>query len=146
MEPWGILTPHGSDTKTNSQSVAARALAQSQQFTGSAVLPSNAFPIRSLPRSARFRFVALRHAGVSRSVPKKKPQPPKKPPLLSVIQDLLAWRAAQGLSQSQAVAELNRAGVPVTLDSLQNWEIGRRKPNGETALALHKFLSQKPAR
>ena len=81
--------------------------------------------------------------GVSRSVPKKKPQPPKKPPLLSVIQDLLAWRAAQGLSQSQAVAELNRAGVAVTLDSLQNWEIGRRKPNGETALALHTFLPRK---
>lgn len=77
--------------------------------------------------------------GVSRSVPKKKLS---KPPLLSVIQDLLAWRTAQGLSQSQAVAALNQAGVPVTLDSLQNWEIGRRKPNGETALALHAFLSQ----
>lgn len=68
--------------------------------------------------------------------------PKKRPPLLSVIQDLLAWRAAQGLSQSQAVAELNRVGVSITLDSLQNWEIGRRKPNGETALALHAFLSK----
>ena len=68
----------------------------------------------------------------------------KSPPLMSVIQDLLAWRAAQGLSQSQAVAELNRAGVPVTIDSLQNWEIGRRKPNGESALALNAFLTQKP--
>ena len=76
-------------------------------------------------------------------MPKKKPTQPKKPPLLSVIQDLLAWRAAQGLSQSQAVAELNRAGIAVTLDSLQNWEIGRRKPNGETALALHAFLPRK---
>ena len=68
----------------------------------------------------------------------------KSPPLLSVIQDLLAWRAAQGLSQSQAVTELNRAGVPVTIDSLQNWEIGRRKPNGESALALNAFLTRKP--
>ena len=76
--------------------------------------------------------------GVSRSVPQK-----KRPPLLSVIHDLLAWRAAQGLSQSQAVAELNRAGLPVTLDSLQNWEIGRRRPNGETALALNAFLSER---
>ncbi len=66
----------------------------------------------------------------------------KSPPLLSVIQDLLQWRAAQGLSQSQTVAELNRAGVPITLDSLQNWEIGRYKPNGEMALALHAFLSK----
>lgn len=66
----------------------------------------------------------------------------KRPPLLSVIQDLLAWRAAQGLSQSQAIAELNRAGLPITLDSLQNWEIGRNKPNGETALALHAYLSK----
>lgn len=66
----------------------------------------------------------------------------KRPPLLSVIQDLLDWRAAQGLSQSQAVTELHRAKIPVTLDSLQNWEIGRRKPNGETALALHAFLAK----
>jgi len=66
----------------------------------------------------------------------------KRPPLLSVIQNLLAWRAVQGLSQSQAVAELNGAGVPITLDSLQNYEIGRRKPNGEMALALHAFLSK----
>lgn len=70
--------------------------------------------------------------------------PKKRPPLLSVIQDLLAWRASQGLSQSQAVAELNRAGAPITLDSLQNWEIGRRKPNGETALALNAFLLKHP--
>ena len=67
----------------------------------------------------------------------------KRPPLLSVIQDLLEWRAAQGLSQSQAVAELNRASVPITLDSLQNYEIGRRKPNGEMALALHAYLSKR---
>jgi DNA-binding transcriptional regulator YiaG len=65
--------------------------------------------------------------------------------LLSVIQDLLAWRGVHGLSQSQAIAQLERAGVPVTLDSLQNWEIGRRKPNGETALALHAFLLQQVA-
>ena len=46
----------------------------------------------------------------------------------------------------QAVAELNRAGVSVTIGSLQNWEIGRRKPNGEMALALHAFLAPKPVR
>lgn len=60
--------------------------------------------------------------------------------LQPLIQDLLNWRAAAGLSQSQAVAALRTAGLSVTLDSLQNWEIGRRKPNGETALALHAFL------
>ncbi|MDQ3622626.1 MAG: helix-turn-helix transcriptional regulator [Verrucomicrobiota bacterium] len=59
---------------------------------------------------------------------------------------MLKWRVAQGLSQSKAVAELNRASIPITLDSLQNYEIGRRKPNGEMALALHSFFSEQGKR
>ena len=67
---------------------------------------------------------------------------PKKrsPQILALIKNLTTWRETQGLSQSQAVKALNSAGVPVTLDSLQNWEIGRYIPNAETALALHTFF------
>ena len=43
-------------------------------------------------------------------MPKKQP-----PQLLSVVKHLLAWREAQGLSQSQAVHELARAGIEITL-------------------------------
>lgn len=69
---------------------------------------------------------------------------PKKrsPQILALIENLTTWREAQGLSQSQAVKALHDAGVSVTLDSLQNWEIGRYIPNAETALTLHAFFLQ----
>ena len=66
-----------------------------------------------------------------------------RPKLLSVVKALVEWRQAQGLSQSKATDILADAGVRITLDSLQNWEIGRRSPTGETALALHAFLSSR---
>jgi len=73
---------------------------------------------------------------------------PKKrsPQILALIESLTTWREAQGLSQSQAVKALHDAGVSVTLDSLQNWEIGRYIPNAETALALHSFFLQQAQR
>jgi hypothetical protein len=37
---------------------------------------------------------------------------------------------------------LKKAGIPVTLDSLQNWESSRRSPRAELALALADFLRQ----
>jgi hypothetical protein len=37
---------------------------------------------------------------------------------------------------------LNQAGIAVTLDSLQNWESGRRSPRADVALALSDFLRQ----
>jgi len=63
---------------------------------------------------------------------------PKEP--LPLIQRLKDWRRANGLSQSKAVRALNEAGIPVTLYSLQSWEIGRWNPRAPVALALAEFL------
>jgi DNA-binding transcriptional regulator YiaG len=49
---------------------------------------------------------------------------PQKP--LPLIISLKDWREQNGFSQSDAVKVLNNTGIPVTLDSLQNWESGRR--------------------
>jgi hypothetical protein len=54
---------------------------------------------------------------------------PQKP--LPLISSLKRWREKNGFSQSDAVKVLNNAGIPVTLDSLQNWESGRRSPRFE---------------
>jgi transcriptional regulator with XRE-family HTH domain len=67
---------------------------------------------------------------------------PQKP--LPLIISLKRWREQNGFSQSDAVKVLNNAGIPVTLDSLQNWESGRRSPRAELALALADFLRQDP--
>jgi len=65
---------------------------------------------------------------------------PQKP--LPLIISLKRWREQSGFSQSEAVKVLNKTGIPVTLDSLQNWESGRRNPRAELALALADFLRQ----
>jgi transcriptional regulator with XRE-family HTH domain len=62
--------------------------------------------------------------------------------LLPLIQQLKRWRQASGLSQSKAVRALNEAGIPVTLYSLQSWEIGRWHPRAPVALALAEFLQK----
>ena len=67
---------------------------------------------------------------------------PQKP--LPLIISLKRWREQNGFSQSDAVKVLNNGGIPVTLDSLQNWESGRRSPRAEVALALADFLRQDP--
>jgi transcriptional regulator with XRE-family HTH domain len=67
---------------------------------------------------------------------------PRKP--LPLISDLKHWREHNGYSQSDAVKALNNHGIPVTLDSLQNWESGRRNPHAAVALALADFLRQLP--
>jgi hypothetical protein len=51
---------------------------------------------------------------------------PQKPLPLTI--SLKHWREQNGFSQSDAVRVLKKAGIPVTLDSLQNWESGRRSP------------------
>jgi hypothetical protein len=38
------------------------------------------------------------------------------------------------------------AGIPVTTDSLQAWEIGRWHPRAPVALALAEFLQKRPKR
>jgi len=67
---------------------------------------------------------------------------PEKP--LPLIISLKHWREQNSFSQSDAVRVLKKAGIPVTLDSLQNWESGRRNPRAELALALADFLRQDP--
>jgi transcriptional regulator with XRE-family HTH domain len=63
---------------------------------------------------------------------------PQKP--LPLIISLKRWREQNGFSQSDAVKVLNNAGIPVTVDSPQNWESGRRSPRAELDLALADFL------
>jgi hypothetical protein len=51
---------------------------------------------------------------------------PQKP--LPLIISLKRWREQNGFSQSDAVRVLKKAGIPVTLDSLQNWETAGATP------------------
>jgi transcriptional regulator with XRE-family HTH domain len=67
---------------------------------------------------------------------------PQKP--LPLISSLKRRREQNGFNQSDAVKVLNNTGIPVTLDSLQNWESGRRNPRAELALALADFLRGDP--
>jgi DNA-binding transcriptional regulator YiaG len=67
---------------------------------------------------------------------------PQKP--LPLIISLKRLREENGFSQSEAVKVLNKAGIAVTLDSLQNWESGRRSPRADVALALADFLRPNP--
>jgi hypothetical protein len=48
--------------------------------------------------------------------------------LLPLIAELRRWRHAHGFSQYEASRVLREAGIPVTTDSLQAWEIGRSQP------------------
>ena len=60
------------------------------------------------------------------------------------IQRLKKWRAANDLTQAEAVNVFQAQGLPITLDTLQNWEIGRRAPRGLSAVALADFLKRHP--
>ena len=66
--------------------------------------------------------------------------------LLPLIQRLKAWRKQNGLSQYEASRALREAGIPVTTDSLQAWEIGRRHPRAPVALAPAEFLQKQAER
>jgi len=46
------------------------------------------------------------------------------------------------LTQAEAVAVFQAEGLPVTLDTLQNWKIGRRTPRGLSAVTLSEFLKE----
>jgi transcriptional regulator with XRE-family HTH domain len=70
--------------------------------------------------------------------------PPKQ--LLPLIAELKDWRHAHGFSQYEASRVLREAGIPVTTDSLQAWEIGRWNPRAPVALALAEFLQKQPKR
>jgi DNA-binding transcriptional regulator YiaG len=62
--------------------------------------------------------------------------------LTPLIQRLKKWRKTNDLTQAQAVAAFKAEGLPVTLDSLQNWEIGRNTPSRFAAVALSDFLER----
>jgi transcriptional regulator with XRE-family HTH domain len=66
--------------------------------------------------------------------------------LLPLIQRLKDWRHAHGLSQYEAARVLRDAGIPVTTDALQAWEIGRWNPRAPVALTLAEFLQKRPRR
>ena len=68
---------------------------------------------------------------------------PQKLPAPVVIR-LKAWREAENLSRAEAVAALVSAGVPAKLQTLQQWESGRRSPPAITTAALERFLHEHP--
>jgi DNA-binding transcriptional regulator YiaG len=45
---------------------------------------------------------------------------------------------------AQATKVFNMAGLPITLDALQSWEIGRRSPSPLAAVTLAEFLNRNP--
>jgi hypothetical protein len=61
--------------------------------------------------------------------------------LSPLIQLLKKWRTTNELTQAEAVKVFQDQGLPVTLDTLQNWEIGRRCTNRffETTFKKHKM-------
>jgi transcriptional regulator with XRE-family HTH domain len=69
---------------------------------------------------------------------------PQKIPAPIVLR-LKAWREAKSLSQAEAVAALVSAGVPAKLQTLQQWESGRRSPPAITTAALERFLHEHPS-
>ena len=66
--------------------------------------------------------------------------------LLPLIQQLKDWRHAKGFTKSETARALRDAGIPVSLDALQAWEIGRLNPRAPVALALAEFLQRRPKR
>ena len=63
-----------------------------------------------------------------------------------VVARLKTWRALNNLSQSQAVRILVKAGLPVALPTLQQWEIARSSPRPLMVAALARFLVEQEKR
>ena len=61
-----------------------------------------------------------------------------------LVKRLKAWRKENGLSQRQAADVMVRSGVPVTVRTLQSWEIGDRRPVPMAAKLLETFLASVP--
>src|SRR6476620_5778491 len=59
-----------------------------------------------------------------------------------VVARLKKWRALNNLSQAQAVRILVKAGLPIALPTLQQWEIARSTPRALMVAALARFLTQ----
>jgi hypothetical protein len=54
------------------------------------------------------------------------------------------WRVKNKLSQAQAIEVFSLTGLPITLDALQSWEVGRRYSNPLAAVTLADFLNRNP--
>ena len=67
---------------------------------------------------------------------------PMPKPLSPVIRQLKERRTRNNLSQAQALTVFKEASLPITLDSLQNWESGRANPSPLAAVALADFLNR----
>jgi len=59
-----------------------------------------------------------------------------------VVLRLKEWRDQNNLTQAEAVERLIAAGVPIKLQTLQQWESGRRHPSAITEVALTGFLDR----
>ena len=59
-----------------------------------------------------------------------------------VVTRLKKWRALNNLSQAQAVRILVKAGLPIALPTLQQWEIARSSPRALMVAALARFLAE----
>jgi DNA-binding transcriptional regulator YiaG len=75
---------------------------------------------------------------------KKSEVSPLQKKVAPIIERLKAWRAANNLSQSQAVQILLAVGLPAKVRTLQAWEVGRHSPQAITAAALERFLDENP--
>jgi DNA-binding XRE family transcriptional regulator len=107
------------------------------------------------PAQLQFALVRAPNAALSRAVNSalatqtslchdgRRAMAPKE--LLPLIQQLKDWRRAHGFSQYEASRVLRDAGIPVTTDSLQAWEIGRWNPRAHVALALAEFFQTQNA-
>ena len=95
-----------------------------------------------LSAAALAKFLEQQPPSKSSPSPEKKDSKPKS--LLPVVQQLVRWRASNKLSQSEAVRILGNAGLPISVRTLQSWEIGRRSPQAVTAAALTRYFEQQP--
>jgi DNA-binding transcriptional regulator YiaG len=93
-----------------------------------------------LSAAALAKFLEQQPSSKSSASPDKKDSNPKS--LLPVVQQLARWRASNKLSQSEAVRILGKAGLPISVRTLQSWEIGRRSPQAVTAAALTRYFEQ----
>ena len=95
-----------------------------------------------LSAAALAKFLERRPYLKNSPSPESKGATPKS--LSPVVQQLVRWRAFNQLSQSEAARILGNAGLPISVRTLQSWEIGRRSPQTVTAAALTRYLEQHP--
>ena len=95
-----------------------------------------------LSAAALAKFLEQQSGLKSSPAPDNRGATPKSLP--PVVQQLVLWRASNQLSQSEAVRILAGAGLPISVRTLQSWEIGRRSPQAVTAAALTRYLEQHP--